>query len=105
MDVNEAADRWNDLLERVFLLREECRKLRQEAEAAVEVHGGSFATLVKLAGYAGVLEVGVRTALDEVMTYRHGGERELFGADWLKRMEERMRGEEGPDPDDPCGPK
>jgi hypothetical protein len=99
MDVNDAANRWNDLLERAFLLWEECRKLRQEAEAAGEVLGGSFATLGKLAGYAGVLEAGVRKAMDDVKTYRHGGGRGLFGEDWLKRMDERLRDEEGPDPE------
>jgi len=91
MDVHEGANRWNDLLEQAFLFWEACRKLRQEAEAAVEVRGGSFATLGKLAGYAGVLEAGVRKAMDDVTTYRHGGERGLFGEDWLRRMEERLR--------------
>jgi hypothetical protein len=105
MDVHNAADRWNDLLERTFLLWEECRRFGHEAEAATEVRGGTFATLGKVAGYTGVLEAGIRKAMDDVTTYRHGGERGLFGEDWLKRMEERLRREEGPNPDDPRGPK
>jgi hypothetical protein len=104
MDVHDAANRWNDLLERTGLLCEECRKLREEAEAATEVRGGFFATLGKLAGYAGVLEAGLRRARDDVATYhRRGGE--LTVEEWLRRTGELLGPDEGPDPDDPRGPK
>jgi hypothetical protein len=110
MDVPEAVNRWNELLERTFQLWEDYRELRREAETATEVRGGSFATLGKVAEYAGALEVGIRRAMDDAKN-RHGGERRgLTGEDWFKRMDELLGPEEGsdpegPDPDDPRGAK
>jgi hypothetical protein len=99
MDVHEAANRWNDLLFQTRVLWEACRNLRQEAKAATEVRGGSFATLGKVAGYAGVLEAGLRKAMDDVKTYRHLADgRGLSGEDWLRRMDELLGPEEGPQP-------
>jgi hypothetical protein len=97
MDVRDAINRWNDFLERTFLLWEECRKLRQEAESATEVRGGLFTTLAKVAGYTGVLEAGLRKAMDDVKTY-HNGRRELTGEEWLRRMDELLGPGEGPEP-------
>jgi hypothetical protein len=109
MDVHEATNRWNDLLLQTRVLWESCRNLRQEAVSAVEVSGGTFATLGKVAAYAGVLEAGLRKAMNDVKTHRHGERPSpasgLTGEDWLKRMDERLGPEEGPDPDDPHGPK
>jgi hypothetical protein len=91
MDVPEAVDRWNDLLMQTRLLWERCRALREEAESAVEVKGGTPATVSKLAGYAGVLEAGLRKTLDDVKTYRHNRpDRGLAGEDWFKRMDELL---------------
>ena len=45
MDVHEVTNRWNDLLLQTRVLWESCRNLRQEAVSAVEVSGGTFATL------------------------------------------------------------
>lgn len=58
MDVHEATNRWNDLLLQTRVLWESCRNLRQAAVSAIEVSGGTFATLGKVAAYAGVLEAG-----------------------------------------------
>jgi hypothetical protein len=96
MDVHHAADRWNGLLERTFLLWEECRKLREEAEGATEVRGGSFPMLRKVAEYAGVLEAGLRRARDDVATFHRGGG-QLTVEEWLRRTGELLGPEEGPE--------
>jgi hypothetical protein len=99
MDVHEAAEHWNDLLLQTRLLWEGCQKLRQETESATEVRGGSFATLLMIAGYAGVLAAGLRKAMDDVSKYRHRDKRqtpigrEVTGEDWLRRMDELLGGE------------
>jgi hypothetical protein len=92
MDVGDATERWNDLLLQTRLLWEACQKLRQEAESATEVRRGFFATLNKVAGYAGVLEAGLRRAMDDVKTYRHGDQPLLTGEAWLRRMDELLGG-------------
>jgi hypothetical protein len=91
MDVHETTERWNDLLLQTRLLWEACAKLRQEAGAATEVRGGTFATLGRVAGYAGVLEAGLRKAMDDVAKYRDG---DTDGEDWLRRMDDLL----GPGP-------
>jgi hypothetical protein len=98
MDVADAVHRWNELLERTFLLREECQRLRHEAEGATEVRGGPFTTLRTVAEYIGVLEAGLRKAMDDVKKYRDSDKRRgLMGEEWLKRMDGIL----GPDEERP----
>lgn len=96
MNVKEASDRWNDLLERTYLLWEECRRLREECEAAATLRRQQDATappsiVNKLVQYASILEAGTRKALDDVGTYHRGGEGGLFGEAWLQERDRRMR--------------
>jgi hypothetical protein len=94
MDLHEATDQWADLLERTFLLREACTKLREDAEAATEVRGGTVASLRRVAGYVRVLEDGLRKAIDDVKTHHRRGEG-LTGENWLKRMDDLLGPEGG----------
>jgi hypothetical protein len=99
IDLNDAVNRWNDLLERTLLLWEETHKLRQEGDGATEVRGGSFTTLRKVTAYLRVLEAGLRKAMDDIKMYRHIDERRgLTGEAWFKRMDELLGPEGGTRP-------
>lgn len=72
MDVHEATNRWNDLLLQTRVLWATAGICAKRQYLPSEVSGGTFATLGKVAAYAGVLEAGLRKAMNDVKTNRHG---------------------------------